>query len=745
MLNSNLNLPIWKSSRLSNRVIAARTRALKVSSDIIKSIPINSTDGKDEDAVELEATINKMLSSGTIKSLEEVYELTENANPNPTQSENEANLNHSGYTVINGSTFLKLRNTDNVEAIRMLYNAQMSLADIRTALSSLKVGDTITLNCGSVIRKYPSQDYESLLKNYPSFRGYKEYITTLDDGVYAVCDTLSGNASTYILYVEQDNNEKAFLSCQKCEFPLSGTLELSIDSVDYQFVVSAESKDELIFQLKGVQSPFEFSWDNGLNISCDKAFKIKNTDLAKQLNIETALYSLKDYIQLGYTGGTIEQEETFYESPFNIKVKRPTNSRSNALKVYKQLIKARVSKSIADSYLNGDSLYTNVQSRSDALKELLAKDKHSNLVQSYTDSLYSEVNVRIVGTSPQVIKKLLAMSDKDLEYLLRYRTDITGIDPYESNEQILAELIRLSENSSGGTYYEKKAVDSDVWKRNTANARTVSVYVEMSKSSKNEHELDSWLDTTYNFLNGVIYALNKNILNESRTYYTDNTLGLNIATTVNMGATYSFAHGLNSFVAVRSEIPTDYIDEFESDMLVIQAYLDAAFSAFSGICAKLAAIINILNSSMALSANTNAGFSLGMGSILQCSLNLGIGLNIPVYLPNLNDLLMKLIEKLEAILNALRDLERQLLCPIQNLLDKYINTERFVLPCKINYDVPVIAGLDGYLGQYLYLLNQLKALLKVTKKDSNWVKYNASMLPGSIELMVINSDACEES
>lgn len=741
---SNLNLPLWKSSRLSDRVVAARTRALKVSSDLVNSIPDVTESAKD-----LEDTVNKMLSAGTITSLEEAYQVNAVSNPHPTKWENEAELNRTGYTVVNGSNYFKLQDSDNVEAIRMLYNAGLTLAEIRAKLSVLKVSDTLVLNCGKVVKRFPKQSYNDLLNNYPTFRGYKEYVTTIDNEVYAVCDTPNGKDSTFVLCVEQDSNTNSFISCDDCSFPLNGSLTLSISDTEYEFPIDANNSDELLLNLQVVSSPFTFSWDSGLVITCSKSFKIKKSEIADLLNLKTALLKVKEEIQLGYGGGEIVSETSFYESPYNIILKSARVSRPNSLKIYRQLVDANVPKEICDNYLSNQSLYEGIQDRSNALRDLLEKDKRSNLVPVYAENLYQAANVRIVRTSLLVISKLLKMSDKDLEYLLRYRFDITGIDPTATKESIIDALIKLSESSSGGSYYTRTAVESDIWKQNTSNARTIDVYLELSKNESNSFKSDSWLDTAYEFLDGVVFYANYDMLSSADfskgTYYTDSTLGMNLVTSINWSASCSVAEGLSISTALRNEIPADFLDEFNGDIQVIQGYLNSAFSAFDGICSKIGSTSNILNSSLGIKEKSSGSYGLGMGSLLQCSLNFDIGSNISVYIPKLNLALAAIIGMLEKGVNAIIELENAMLCPIQNLLDKYVNTLKFPLPCKISYNVPLISGIDAYLQGYTKSLARLKALCKVTKKNSARFKFKARMLPSSVELMITESDSCKES
>ena len=103
------------------------------------------------------------------------------------------------------------------------------------------------------------------------------------------------------------------------------------------------------------------------------------------------------------------------------------------------------------------------------------------------------------------------------------------------------------------------------------------------------------------------------------------------------------------------------------------------------------------------------------------------------------------IEMLEALLDALSTFINELLCPIQNLLDKYLNTDSFALPCRISYNVPVISGIENYLAKYKLSLECLKAQCMSINKDANWLKHQATLLPGSLSLKVTSSINCSES
>lgn len=735
MTTSKLNLPIWNNNSKSvNRVGAARAKAYKTAADIVKSIP-------DTTAEDLQVIMDKMLAPGSIKSLEEFYELTGVGNPNPTKSENEANLNKSGITVVNGSNFFELSDSENVEAIRMLYIAGMSLSNIRKTISSLKEGDVFCLKCGKKVQKYPKLEYTELLQKYPSVRAYQEYLTNIENYTYVVSDTLNGNDSLFIVYVDPDSNNKAFLSCSEISFPVKGTFSIVIDK-EYSYSIDAQDSITLISQINEVNAPITIEYNNGLSFTCDSSFYFRKSDLLVDLKIKDALYQMKESISLGYSGAEIFDKS---ESPYNILIKKPTANKSNTRKIYKSLKDNQVPDDICNSYLTGDSLYKGVESRSNALRDLIADNGTNELISSYMDSLYSSANIRILGTTRQTINRILKLSDKDLEYLLRYRTDVVGINPYVSNEEARDALIGKALYSSSGSYYSKLTTETDAWKQNTANARTAQVYVNISVSQRDDFNRKNWLDETYEFLDGVVYYYNKEQWSNRGTYYSEETLGTNIATSVNWSASFSFAHGLQAFAGIRSKINTKYLDEFEEDMMIIQAYLDAALYAFQEICAKLGKIIHILNSSISVGGNVGAGIGLDGGSLLQCSLSVDLSLNIPLYLPSLNDILLKLIEKLESIIQAIIDLENAILCPIQNLLDKYVNTSNFVLPCKISYKVPLISGIDAYLKAYLDALAGLKLMCRTSKRDGDWLKYKASMLPGSLNLLVTTSADCKES
>lgn len=738
-MSSKLNLPLWSSNSKSvNRVGAARAKAYKTAADIVSRIPNSS-----KKAEELHSVMNKMLSAGTIKSLEEFYQLTGIGNPTPTQYEKEASLNKSGFTIVNGSIFFKLTNTDNVEALRMLYMAGMSISDIRKKVSSMKEGDILCLSCGKQVRRFPKMTYQELMQRYKDVRAYPEYITVADDSTYAVLDTLVGKDSTYVMYIEQESNNKAFLSCSEVQFPVTGTLKMNIGGDDYSFDIDAVDETSLMAQLNLVGAPIDIQYDKGLSFTSNTSFYFYKTDILVDLNIRDSLRELRESIVLGYTGAELLE---FVESPYNVVVKKPEYSRSNTRRIYRSLKDNQVPEDICNAYLLGESLYSKIEDRSTALRELIEKDpNNSALITAYKNDLYSSANVRIVGTTRQTINKLLKLSDEDFEYLMRFRLDVTGIDPYVSHDMARDTLIAKSVSSTSGSFYSKTFVESDAWKQNTANVRTVEIYLNISAEKSDPIDKKDWLDKTYEFLDGVMYEYHKERYSYNETFFTDETLGMDIATTMDVGASFSIARGLDSFANIRSSIDMSFMDTFNEDMLVIQAYLDAAFTAFSGICKKLGAIMSTINSSLGINASAGSSFGLDGGSILQCSLSVDLGLNIPIYIPLINELMLALIDMLEAVIQGLIDLENMILCPIQNLLDKYINTEKFALPCKISYDVPVISGLDSYLKGYLSALNGLKVMCRVNKRDGDWIKYKATNMPGSLSLVVTRSNDCKES
>ena len=152
----------------------------------------------------------------------------------------------------------------------------------------------------------------------------------------------------------------------------------------------------------------------------------------------------------------------------------------------------------------------------------------------------------------------------------------------------------------------------------------------------------------------------------------------------------------------------------------------------------------MINSSLTVFSGSGTA-SLGVDSILQCSVSIDLALIVPPFLSKLSLLIVPIIAMLEAIVDMIVKVERAMLCPVQNLLDKYINTRNFTLPCKVSLQAPLVSGIDAYLQGYLTALTGLKALCLTTKNDSNWLRKNVAMLPGSVDLMVTNSESCKES
>jgi len=235
------------------------------------------------------------------------------------------------------------------------------------------------------------------------------------------------------------------------------------------------------------------------------------------------------------------------------------------------------------------------------------------------------------------------------------------------------------------------------------------------------------------------------------TYTTEDTFNYSetsLGTTLFLGADYttmlSLDDGLSMFENVSVLLESDQLNEFNTDMQVIQAYLDAAFSSFSIIQNRISSVIHKLNSSLSVASNKGTA-SLSISSVMQCSVSIDLGISIPPFLSFISLALVPIIEMLEALLDALSTFSNELLCPIQNLLDKYLNTDSFALPCRISYNVPVISGIENYLAKYKLSLECLKAQCMSINKDANWLKHQATLLPGSLSLKVTSSINCSES
>lgn len=738
----DLNLPIYNiAGEQALRVHKASVKASKVVSEALSLIP-------SVDSSSLEKSVNSMLASGTIKSLEEAYELGSVSNPNPYQEESEASLDKSGYTVVNKNTVFKLASGNYVEAIRMLYMAGVSIDDIRKKLSNVSEGDVLVYKCKSSCSKVAYSKYKELLHNTTT-RFYKEYVTTLDDGnTYVVTDSLTSGTDydcVYVIYIGQNDNDTAYLKCDEPSFPLSGTLSITIDGVDYSLDVNASSSFDLLNDLSSLD--LTLTYQNGLIFSSDTSFSFKKTDLSEALNIGNALSSLRESMNCGFSGGSFIDGD----KPYDVQVDVPKVSSSNTRKIYNAMINNGISKTIADKYLYNDSLYDGVQDEVTSLQEeIKISVPNSTSFTTKFKPFYNDVNVRVLETNKDVIDKVFELSDDDLEYLLRYRTDITNIDPYITSQDAAINMYESSEsNSNGGSYFSDSESKIDAWKQNTANARTIFSYIfAYNKLDVNFAitekllEKETTKDNLETFLGVVEIVLTDSYDYSTTTTNTDECLGMEYVLTTNMATTLSLSSGLSFLGNSTAKIDTSYLDEFNADVLIIQKYMDSAFSMFSGIQSKIASIIRMLNSSLSV-FNGSIGGGLGVDNIIQCSISVDLGLVIPLYLPNLNLALVAIIELLEALIDALVALENAILCPIQNLLDKYINGS-ITLPCKITYSVPVIADIGIYLSQYSNALAGLKALCKATKNNANWLSYKASMLPGSVSLMVTNSTDCSE-
>lgn len=741
-MSTQLNLPIWSANSKSvDRVGAARAKAYKASSDIVKSIPDTANDEE-----LLHTTMNKMLASGTIKSLEEFYDITGAGNPSPTKADNEASLNSSGYTVVDGSNFFKLYEvpdssndydnygsnslSNNVEAIRMLYNAGMSISSIRSTLQSMKEGDVLTLGCKKVLKRFPKYSYVELLSKYSDFRGYPEYLTIFESSTYAVCDEIGGNDSTFILYIKQDLNDSSVLYCEDISFPVKGSLTININNKDYFYNIDACDSFSLIAQLNKVESPMSFYYDNGLILKSKHPFYFPNSEeknTIKELRIEEALLKARESFYSGYSGVSFKEG---LSSPFNIVIKKAGYSKSNIRKIYTALKNNGIEDSICNSYLLGKSLYSKSKDCLENLRKVVQEHPTNySLIKAYEDSYFKSSNVRILGTTIKTIERLLKLSDSSLEYLLRYRIDITAIDPYVSDKEAKEAIINKANSSFGNSYY--KSNNKDSWKPIAAHSRTTYFYIKTLGNYLNQtNNYSNWIEKTNDFL-GIEPSMQEEVTNYGES------LGMSLSSSVNWEASSGFAVGLDSFASISATLDASFKNEFEEDLLIAQAYLSSASSALQGVCSKLTNTFKIINSSLNVTANG--------GSLLQCSLSVDLGLVIPAYIPSINLSISGLVSGIDSGFQAVVGIEDTLLCPIQNIIDKYVNTDNFALPCKISYNVPKIDGIEFYLSGYVSELVTLKMMCNILKKDSNRIKFNASMMPGSLELLVTKSKDCEES
>lgn len=732
-----LNLPFYSvSDGQKQRVASAKARASKLATELIKSIP-------KVDTKELEIIFDSILSSGSIPSLKAASEMANTPDPNPSKEDSEKTVNRSGYCVVNGNNIFKLENNSNVESIRMLYMAGYSISEIRKILSDMKPSSTFVAKVGKSIASF-SISKKEILHN-TSYRFYSEYYSNNDGKSYVVYDTKNGDFGYYGLVCEQDNNTKAYFKCTPKEFPIQGKFEIVVDGNKYEANIDADIGKEIEVQIKVAEIPIEVNYENGLSFTSDKPFYFIENDVAYKLGIKDELKVAQQQIKQGYSGYSLISEGSY---PYNCQVKKPVTSSANSRAIYSSLINQGFPSEYAKKYINGESLYEGIDKDFASIRETLNDE---NLTKIKIDNLYRKTNVRIETTSYQTIKRLLELSDSDLEYLLRYREDILGINPYVSKSDCANGI--TSTFNSNISYTEAEVLDCQVWKNIQSSVRYLEVlnynYLNKKKNVTVEFELSGEAKTArqklYDFLNAVDETLyTKSELYNKSSYYSETSLGMDVFCNTNLSAVYSIAGGLECAASAKAYISLTAYNEFIADCMVIEAYLNAAFEVFNSIIGMIKKVIALINSSLTVFSGSGTA-SLGVDSILQCSISIDLSLIVPPFLSKLSLLLVPIIELLEAIFNMLVSLENSILCPIQNLLDKYLNTRNFVLPCKISYNVPIISGIDAYLKSYLDALAGLKALCLTTRKDTNWLRKNVAMMPGSVNLMVTNSASCKET
>lgn len=732
-----LNLPLYSTSDgQKQRVASARARASKLATELIKSIPT-------VDTKELEIVFDSILSSGSIPSLKAASEIANTPDPNPYKEDMEKTVNRSGYCIVNGNNIFKLDENSNIESVRMLYIAGYSIKEIRTILSEMTPSSTFVAKVGKSVASF-SLPQKEILHN-TSYRFYSEYFSTTDGVSYIVYDTKNGSYGYFALVCEQDDNNKAYFKCTPKEFPIVGTLEMVIDGNKYSVDLNADIGKELEVQIKVAGLPITVAYENGLAFTCDKPFYFIASDTAFKLGIKDELKVAQKQIKEGYTGYSLISEGVY---PYNCQVKKPVSSSSNSRVIYKNLIKQGFPEEYARKYINGESLYENLDEDFDSIRKTLDDD---SLTRIKLDSLYRKTNIRIETISYQAIKRLLELSDADLEYLLRYREDILGINPYISKEEC-AEGITGTFNSNI-IYSNSEVLECQVWKNIQASVRYIEVlsydYSKKKEVSREGSEMSAEAKTARmklnNFLDSIDEALfSKTELYSSSSYYSETSLGMDFVSSANLSAVYSIAGGVQCTANASAYLSLTAYNEFRADCMVIEGYLNAAFEVFNSVINKIKAVIALINSSLTVFSGSGTA-SLGVDSILQCSVSIDLALIVPPFLSKLSLLIVPIIAMLEAIVEMIINVERAMLCPAQNLLDKYINTRNFTLPCKVSLQAPLVSGVDAYLQGYLTALTGLKALCLTTKNDSNWLRKNVAMLPGSVDLMVTNSESCKES
>jgi hypothetical protein len=728
-----LNLPLYSTSEgQKQRVIKARARANKLAVDLIKSIP-------KVDTTQLESTINTILSSGSIPSLRAASEIANTPDPNPYKEDREKSINRSGYAIVNENNIFKLEDNTNVEPFRMLYMAGYTIKEIKEIFGSMTPSSTYVAKVGKTVVSSTLQQKELLHKS--KYRFYSEYYSKLNDKSYLVYDTKNGDSGFFAIVCEQDDNNKAYFKCKPKEFPISGTLEIVVDNTNYQVTLEAEIGKQLEVQIKNAEIPISVSYEDSLVISSDKPFYFVESDVAYKLGIKDELINAQQQIKEGYTGYSIINEGSY---PYNCQVNKPLSSALNSRVIYNSLINQGLPEEFARKYINGEPLYDDINNDLVSLRETLDNEE---LTDIKLNNLYKKNNVRIESTSYQTIKRLLELSDNDLEYLLRYREDVIGINPYVTNQECSNELVKTF--NSNVVFTNNTSHDCDIWKSIQSTLRYAEVlhydYKIKKETDINSGDTKEAENKFRTFLGAVDETLfsTKEVVN-SNAYFSETCLGMDVACSANLSAIFSVAGGLKCVGDVKSQISIDAFEEFMSDCLVLEAYLNSAFTAFNSIMTSIKGVISLINSSLTVFSGSGTA-SLGVGSIVQCSLSLDIALILPPFLSKLSLLLVPIIEMLEAVVNAIISAERSILCPIQNLIDKYINSQHFTLPCKVGFNVPIILGIDAYFQGYVNALAGLKAICLSVKQDTNWLRKNVSMLPNSIDLLVTNSESCKES
>jgi hypothetical protein len=579
-------------------------------------------------------------------------------------------------------------------------------------------------------------------------RFYKEYFMSDGDNYLASDYIVNGNDydGVYALVCAQDASSEAYLYCPAIDsknFPLNGSLDMFVDDVNYTIeftnVYSGEQAACLLSSI--LPSTMEVVYETGLKFKCTKSFYFtsdSDLDLLDELNIKSALVSIQSAMKLGYSGVSLLEDEVY---PYNCEISKTSDSSLNVKKIYNELLSKGFPKEEAFCYLAGNSMYSDLK---DYLSEI-NRDDPFDLLKSKNSALYLKVNTRIVSTTSLAISNLLSLSDVDLEYLLRYREDILGIDFTYSKSECLSSLISVTSTSSNGSSYQtEKVTETDVWKANTAQVRYLRTCLWISENSSSTKDSKNALDKYYSFLDSVTMYTTSTYVLDSVYSYSEVSVGTNAMLVLDTSATFSINKGMEFFSNLTSELSIAQLDEFEADMKIIQGYLNSAFSVFAATVTTFSGLISLLNSSISVASGSGTA-SLGVSSILQCSLSVDASIVIPPYLSFLSAYLVPIIDALEVLIQAVIKLQDVILCPIQNLLDKYLNTSNFVLPCKITYSVPTISNISVYLGEYLNTLNYLKASCESVKKDANWLKFKASSLPGTISLIVTNSSSCKES